>query len=58
MPLFACVYVRMCVLQVKNWITFNEPPMVCEGYNAVSEAPVMLLQSKAPHSLHAHGSQQ
>lgn len=46
MLLFACVYVRMCVLQVKNWITFNEPPMVCEGYNAVSEAPVMLLQRR------------
>jgi hypothetical protein len=27
-----------CV-QIKNWITFNEPPMVCEGYNAPKFAP-------------------
>jgi hypothetical protein len=25
--------------QIKNWITFNEPPMVCEGYNAPKFAP-------------------
>lgn len=56
MSLFACVCI--CVPQVKNWISFNEPPMVCEGYNAVSEAHSVLPQSKAPHSLQSHCSQQ
>lgn len=25
--------------RIKNWITFNEPPMICEGYNAAKFAP-------------------
>jgi len=32
-----CMCLSAC--QIKNWITFNEPPMICEGYNAAKFAP-------------------